>query len=1239
MTLPEGDASHLTLRLFGPFDVRVNGDPLPRLRSRKGQSLLALLTLRHDREVERAWLAGMLWPDRPTSLALATLRRDLTDLRRALGTEAGRLRSPTPHNLCLDLTGAEADVVAFDAAIARGDVTSLEQAVALYRGPLLEGCEEEWSFQERQTREESYLTALETLAADAGARGDGAAAERRLRQAVAVDPLREKAQRALMQTLADGGNYAAATEAYRELRLLLHRELNGVPDAETEALFQELRAEARRQAQAPRRSPMPSASNGVRPKAAESGRLLPQGTVTFLFTDIENSTRLWEEDQEGMRAALAAHDTLLRETIRARGGRIFKTWGDQFCAAFATAPDALAGALAAQRALLTEPWPLPAEPLRVRMAVHTGTAEERDGDYFGLPVNRVARLLAAGHGGQILLSLATAELVRDLLPQGAELLDLGQRRLPDLIRPEQIFQLAAPDLPADFPPLRTLDVRPNNLPVQPTPLLGREKEVTATREMLGREEGRLVTLTGPGGTGKTRLGLQVAAELLDLFADGVFFINLAPIRDPSLIASAIAPPLGLQDAGDRPLAERLQEHLRHKQLLLLLDNFEHLLPAAPLVAELLAGCPRLKVLVTSRAALHLRGEKEFPVPPLSLPDPAHLPPVAALSQYAAVELFIQRAADVKPDFAVTNENAPAVVEICHRLDGLPLAIELAAARIKLLSPQALLAQLERCLPMLTGGARDLPARQQTLRSAIGWSYDLLEEPEQKLFRRLSAFVGGFSLEAAEAVCHGEPDQKLELLDGIASLVDKSLLLQVAGPDPDSASEARFTMLETIREFGQECLTQSEEAEPIRRQHARFFLALAEAERDRPERLMGDWDNLRAALGWALERGEADLGFRFGEALVWFWYPYQRFSEGREYMARLLALLETPSLMDARARTLDSAGTLASDQGDYGTARAYYEESLAICQALGQRDRVASRHFQLGWVALEQGDYPRAGAHYEQSRVMSLELARQEHVAAALSGLGRIARETGDLARAAALFHESLTVFRELEIKGSIAEALINLADVAHARGDAKTSRALLEESLALDPEDELFFWGISPLYMLQGHLFLELGDYGAARSRYEKGLTRMHTASDPWMTAWMHVKLGHAAWLQGEDAVTRSHAAEALWLFQQFENKAGTLAALESLAGAALLQGRKERAARLAGAVAAQREALGPLRPDWWLRPREWLRSRERIEEAVRAASLEREFAAAWVAGRGLSLDEAVAFALEGCDASSGDGE
>ena len=488
--------------------------------------------------------------------------------------------------------------------------------------------------------------------------------------------------------------------------------------------------------------------------------------------------------------------------------------------------------------------------MRVRMALHTGAAEEQGGDYFGPPLNRVARLLSAAHGGQVLLSLPTQELVRDVLPLDSELRDLGEHRLKDLARPERVYQLVAPDLPADFPSLRTLESRPNNLPMQPTLLVGREREVEDVRGRLLAPEVRLLTLTGPGGTGKSRLALQSAADLIEEFEDGVFFVALATLTDHTLVTSSVAQVLGVRESGDQPLLEGIKDYLQDKRLLLVLDNFEQVLEAAPQAGEILSAAPRLKVLATSRIPLGIYGEREYAVPPLAIPDPKRLPTLEVLSQYEAVRLFIERAEATKAGFEITSENAPAVAEICARLDGLPLAIELAAARIKLLPPSSILARLTNRLKLLTGGARDLPERQRTLRGAIEWSHTLLDEGEKTLFARMAIFSGGRTLEAIEAVCDAQGDLPMDAFDGVSSLVDKSLLRQEEGPE----GEPRFMMLETIHEYAREKLRESGEAEEIGHAHARHFLGLAEeAELTGPEqawwleRLEAEHDNLRTTL--------------------------------------------------------------------------------------------------------------------------------------------------------------------------------------------------------------------------------------------------------------------------------------------------------------------------------------------------------------------------------------------------------
>src|ERR687894_671090 len=782
---------------------------------------------------------------------------------------------------------------------------------------------------------------------------------------------------------------------------------------------------------------------------------LPTGTVTFLFTDIEGSTKLWEKSPRGMQVALTRHDALLWEAIEGYGGFVFKTVGDAFCAVFPTAVGALEAALAAQRGLFSEAWGEEVGAIRTRMALHTGTTHERDGDYFGPPVNRVARLLSAGHGGQILLSSSTQELVRDHLPAATHLRYLGEKRLKDLSRPERIFQLTTPALPSEFPPLKTLESHTNNLPLQATPLVGREREVEAVCGLLRSSETRLLTLLGPGGTGKTRVGLQVAAELADGFEDGVFFVPIAAITDPALVAPTIARLLGLSEGAQTP-EELLEGYLRDRQTLLLLDNLEQVLEAAPIVERLLSNAPNLKILATSRIPLGLYGEYEFPVPPLSLPDPDSLPPLEHLTEYEAVRLFVERARAVKPDFVLTEENGPAVVEICERLDGLPLAIELAAARIKLLPPRVLLDRLGNRLKILTGGARNLPERQRTLRNAIEWSYGLLDEGEKLLFGRLGVFSSGATLEAIEAVCDAEGDLPTDVFEGASSLLDKSLLRQEEG----AAGEPRFVMLETIHEFANVKLEDSGEAEELRRLHTEFFLALSEEAEPMLwgaedgawlDRLEQEHDNMRAALSWAIEHEEATLALRVSGALRWFWYMEGYYGEGRRWLEAALGKDWGAAAAEARARALEGVGWLASSQGDLDRAQAAAKEGLKLSTEAGLGDIVVAdlRNVLGEAIARQRGDYEWAAELLTESLALHRKAGDIRGIAWSLASLANVSGDQGDHERAKELYEEGLALSRELGGAETIGAQLLSLGYEFLLEGDHERAAALNEEAATL----------------------------------------------------------------------------------------------------------------------------------------------------------------------------------------------
>ena len=591
--------------------------------------------------------------------------------------------------------------------------------------------------------------------------------------------------------------------------------------------------------------------------------------LTFLFTDVEGSTRLWETNPERMRPALERHDAIIRSAIADSGGEIVKTTGDGLMAVFAVPLDAVTAAVAAQHGLFAETWPLGCA-IRVRMGIHTGEVESRGGDFFGPAVNRTARIMSAGHGGQVLLSEATAGFVEGRLPDGATLRDLGEHRLKDLGRSQRLFQLAHPGLPAEFAPLSTLDLRPNNLPTETSAFVGRDAELRAIRERLDDQDVRLVTLTGPGGGGKTRLAIRAAADQIDRFTDGVYFVDLVTATDSDAVLALIATAIGLDDAAERSPLDELRRRLREQQVLIVLDNFEQVTVAAPTIVGLLADCPGLKMLVTSRQALRVRGEHVVSVPPLSLPAAAAGASADELSQFEAIQLFVERARGVRPDFRLTDDNAAAVAEICRRLDGLPLAIELATARLNLFSPDALRDRLAGSFKALGSGARDLPERQQTLRATIEWSYQLLTPAEQRLFELLSIFAGA-SVEAVEAVGADLDDAagtELDALDGLGSLIDKSLIRQLEATDGDGMP--RVVMLETIKAYATAQLdTRPDFAEAAREGHARYFAELARSAT--AETAAAELDNLRIA--WAHSVGRKDLK-RLGGLREALWPTYE-----------------------------------------------------------------------------------------------------------------------------------------------------------------------------------------------------------------------------------------------------------------------------------------------------------------------------------------------------------------------------
>jgi predicted ATPase/class 3 adenylate cyclase len=929
---------------------------------------------------------------------------------------------------------------------------------------------------------------------------------------------------------------------------------------------------------------------------------LPAGTVTFLYTDIEGSTARWEHQPEAMRAAVERHDNLVRQAVAAAGGHVFRYAGDGLCAAFATAPAAVAAALAAQRALAVAVWGATG-PLRARMALHTGAVELRDGDYLGACLNRVARLLAAGHGGQVLLSQATADLIREALPAGASLRDMGAHRLRDLVQAEPIYQLLHPDLPADFQPLRSLEAAQHNLPVQVTSFVGREAEMAEVTRLLTTTH--LLTLTGAGGCGKTRLALQVAAEVMDAYPDGVWVVELAPLADPALVAQTVASVVGVRETAGRPLQHTIIDSLRSRQLLLVLDNCEHLLDACAALADgLMRGCPRLRILATSREVLGITGETSWRVPSLSAPPPTGSPSVAALGQYEAVRLFVERALAVQPDFQVTPANGPAIAQVCWRLDGIPLAIELAVARLRVLTPEQIVSRLDDRFRLLTGGSRTALRRQQTLEATIDWSYSLLTKPEHELLRRLAVFAGGWTLAAAEDVVAAQGTEACDVLDRLVRLVEKSLVVA----EPGSAGETRYGLLETVRQYARERLEETsvggseDEMTLVRDRHLAYFLRLAEEaepelrdiDQDRwLVRLETEHDNFRAALEWAVARHPI-AGLRLAAALIWFWYLHGHFGEGRRWVERGLAAVpavprdelatkalagaEERELLAARARAIWSVCVLIIGLADYTRATDLGEESLAIARYLDEPDLTAWALMACGIAEWYRGNLQRAADHLSEALGLFRTLGKAWETAYAAASLGIVLHDLGEDERALQLLEESLAMLRRRPEVWALAIALRNLATVIHAQGDHARALVLLEEALALRRQS---------------------GD------KRGMALALNNLAG-----------MAHAA-----DATERTIqlSLESLDLCLATGDRGGLAIALLNIGRATARCGEAAKAVRFIAGAIALRKAIGtPL-------PTRLAAETDREVACLREALGDQEFAAAWSTGERLSIQELVA--------------
>ncbi|MCW3094389.1 MAG: transcriptional regulator, LuxR family [Chthonomonadaceae bacterium] len=987
---------------------------MPRLRARSIEWLLALLTLRHGRVADRSWLVGTLWPDSEEERGRHNLRDALMHLRKALGSESARIQSPTRDTLALDLTGAEVDVVRFDAAMRVGDEASLQSAVALHTGPLLEGCYEEWVGLERESRQQACLNALETLADAAEQRRDYAEALRLLRGAEGMDPLRDTTRRALMRVLAAAGDAPAALAAYREYRGLLREQMNIEPDPETVQLYQQIRQQARQVAQG-----------------------------------------------------------------------------------------------------------------------------KEEGETRGLPPSSSVSATATG--------------------------------------------LKEPDIPP-----------PSALPHPLTALVGREREKREIGEAISRS--RLVTLVGAGGVGKTRLAIEVARECASAFADGVAFITLASLTEPALLTAFVAAALGIREETPSephsPL-HALASRLKNRCVLLVLDNCEHLVDEAAALAQgLLEQCPDLRILATSRQRLGLTGEVAWRVPSLAVPLIEHLPPEsadasAAALAFPAIRLFVERAASANPEFElISRESIETVCHICRRLDGIPLAIELAAARVGSLTVEEIHGRLDQRFRLLVGGSRTALARQKTLRSLIDWSYDLLNESERALLCRLSVFSGGWNMAASEAVCVGDPITDSEIVDLLTSLADKSLVVAET-----SGSVVRYRLLETVRQYAQERLGSEAEGR-YRRRHQDYFLSFAEAIRPKllgseQARWLGaleaEHDNLRHALSRAPEDAEAaEEGLRLGAALQRFWMIRGHLHEGRDRMRSLLSHPLSQRRTRARADGLNGAAGLAYYQSDLVSARALLEESLAIRRELGDLRAIAGLLSNLGNLAKQQKDYTAARTLNEESLALKRELGDRQGTATTLINLGNVAKHLGDLLSARAQFEESLALFREVGDQQGIALARVNLGIIAKTQGDMSVAGPQFDEALILVRE-----------------------------------------LRDKSNTAMCLIHLGEMATERGDLDSARVLLAESMDIRLELGFRLGLVELLESYAGLAFRQGAPKRAASLRTAAERIREEMAsPMSSgerEHFAREMDWAR---RVLDAT-------EFEAACSAGRMMTMEQAIELTQE----------
>lgn len=1184
------------IELLGGLRALQGDRVITRFRSHKFGALLAYLAYFSNRSHPREILIDTFWPEFEPGAGRNNLSTALSTLRHQLeppGVPSGTVLIADRENVQLNPASVITDVAEYNAAIrfATGSGSSTERTqnlmrgVDLYKGELLLGYYDEWIDAEREQLAGAHVQALRQLVRHRAKARDLQGALQFASRLVAANPLAEDSHRDLIRLYIATHQPSAALQQYRDLERRLQAELGSRPSAATRQIVRDLitasvpgtegrETDARSEPAGKAVSSQPVV--GQTPISA-----LPIGTVTFLLTDIERSTALWEEKGDAFKEALSIHHSLMRREFQLHGGREVHEAGDGFVAAFSAAGDALTCAISAQRALSSQEWPETVDTPAVRMALHTGDVEIEDGQYRGLVLHRGSRILTASHGGQILCSEATSVLLLRDLPAGTRLMDIGVYRLRGVPLPERLCQVQHPSLQDSFPPLNAEPGYQGSLPMQFTRFFGREVELARLQQMIDTESARMITLSGAGGTGKTRLAVEFAKSLAERYHGAVWFVPLADLSDSRLIAGAILDTLKIARSASMEPIDQVVQALTGRASLLVLDNYEQLVEeGATVVRALVDRVPELTCIVTSRMLLGISGEREFAVPPLAVPHGAA--DAESLTLYESVQLFVDRAQSVKPDFHVTGKNAAAVAQLCERLEGIPLAIELAAARAQVLTPLQIVAQLENRFDFLVSRKRDAEERHRTMRAAIDWSYRLLAPELQRFLNRLSVFRGGWTFEAAEIVCE-EP----MALDMLAQLKECSLILT-----DETREQMRFRMLEMLREFAWEKLNQNGDV-VVRDLHLSYFLSLAEQaepqlrgkdQTDWLERLEGEIDNLRASLEWAaLDRARVVAGLRMAGSLCQFWEVRGHHSEGRMQLERAIERDGDRAITRERAKAILGIGTLAYRQGEFTEASKWLNQSLYLSQELSDRMGISDSMTCLGWVASDSGDFATATDLYQESLALKRDLGDALGIASLLSNLGSIAIHQGNSHLASELFRESLAIQRDIGNSWGIATSINNLGVALYAQGDFDGAQTLHEESLAIRRtlEDNR---GIAMSLANLGLIASTLKQYGRAAVLCKESLSIRRKLSD---------RLGIALAME---ALATNSAAERLPL----------------------------RATILWAAAGALRQSIGvPVHPI----PKEEYDS----EVASVSTTLGTEaFAAAWDRGRAFTMDEAINYALQG---------